>query len=541
MRTITDNPYPGSRAFTRADQALFFGRGPDIAIGVDLWKSGRLTIVSGPPGCGKTSLLQAGLYPELREAARRPFILPPGNLANGLTFPVPALAEHNPFTLALLRSWAPDDLPTRLSGLGVGEWLRGRTRGRDGTIYAAIDALDGLILSPQADEAWTMWRRDFLDELAQAIEDLPRLHLLLMTRGEALDLLSSTVGGGARHTISGLSPRGAFDAVTRPAGLAGRTFSDEAASSLISDLSTGDHVEPALLQAVCFRLWEKLPAGDGEISEEAFGGTDGVDSALADWCGQVAGEVAALHHVRARDILAALASQKTSLPDAVFADLRDRHLLTREKGEYRLVSDRLSEPLESVSGVHAPRMTAAAYLRSGELALARGELALARAQAERAHDLRPEKELRDSGGFRERAEAESLLGNVAYRLEERKQALPHYQKASELMQAGGDSHAASYQLAAVGQVLLAGDEPRDAIGLLSAAADREHGDLGLQIRLALALWQTGDARGALSIIDSVLDREGGHAEARRVRGEILTNPGGGREARRRTRHYPVSS
>lgn len=541
MRAITDNPYPGSRAFTRADQALFFGRDPDIAVGVDLWKSGRLTIITGPPGCGKTSLLQAGLYPELRESARRPFILPPGNLANGLTFPAPALAEHNPFTLALLRSWAPDDLPSRLSGLGVSEWLRERTRGHDGTVYASIDAVDGLILSARADRAWSKWRGDFLDELAQAVDDLPRLHLLLTTRGEALDLLSSTVGGGARHVISGLAPSAASAAITRPAGLAGRTFGEEAASGLVSDLGSGDRVEPALLQAACSRLWEKLPPGAREVSGETIGGPDGVDSVLADWCGQVIAEVAALHHVRARDILAGVASPDPDVPDAVSADLLDRHLLTREKGDYRLVSDRLAGPLRSVSAVAAPSVTVGAYLRSGEVALARGELALARTQAGRARDLSPENKLRDPGGFRERAEAESLLGNVAYRSGDEEQALPHYRKASELMQAAGDPHAAAYQLAAVGQLLLGGKTPGDAISFLSAAADRERRDLGLQIQLAVALWRTGDGRGAIMLLNSVLDREGGHAEARRVRSEILADAGDDRRSARRSGRYSMRS
>jgi tetratricopeptide (TPR) repeat protein len=535
VRAITDNPYPGSRAFTCADQALFFGRGRSISTGVSRWKSDRLTIVSGPPGCGKTSLLHAGLYPQLRESARRPFILPPGNLTNGLAFPVPALPRRNPFTVALLRSWAPDDIPTRLAGLGVSEWLRDRTRGHEGVIYAAIDAMDDLILGPRANDAWGKWRQDFLAELAQAIDDLPRLHLLLVTRVEALDLLTATVGtstagDGARQAITGLSPTGAFDAITRPARLAGRIISEDAANGLIAELSTGDHVDPALLQAACSRLWAALPSGTGEIPDEAVSGFGRADAVLADWCGQVIGEVAALHRVPPPDIAARLTSQDPPAPDAISADLLDRHLLTREDGAYRLASGRLTEPLRMASTAGGPPTTAAAYLRAGELALARGELALARTQAERAQVLRPERKLRDTAGFRERAEAESLLGNVACRGSEPERALPHYRKASELMQAAGDSRAAAYQLAAVGQILLTGKAPGDAIPYLSAAADRERNDLWLQIQLAGALWRTGDGRGAVVILNSVLDREGGHAEARRIRGEILADLGDGREA-----------
>ena len=71
MRKIADNPYPGSRAFTQADKKFFFGRDADIAAIGDLWMTRRLTVVSGAAGCGKTSLLQAGVRPRLRESACR--------------------------------------------------------------------------------------------------------------------------------------------------------------------------------------------------------------------------------------------------------------------------------------------------------------------------------------------------------------------------------------------------------------------------------------------------------------------------------------
>ena len=279
MRKIADNPYPGSRAFTQADES-FFGRDADIAAVVDLWMTNRLTVVSGTAGCGKSSLLQAGVRPLLREKTSplRPRIFPPGNLSNGMTFPFPALTEHNPFTLALLRSWVPDDLPTRLAGLSVSDFLRERTRGHDGVTYAAVDALDDLALGPQGG-AWVRWRREFLAGLAQAISDHPRLHLLLVTRTTGLSLLTSSVGVGARHTITGLTPRAAIAAIRKPAMAAGRTFADKAARGIVNDLlnmpespelPSDRHVEPSLLQVVCSRLWEELPLSVTEISDQAI-------------------------------------------------------------------------------------------------------------------------------------------------------------------------------------------------------------------------------------------------------------------------------
>jgi tetratricopeptide (TPR) repeat protein len=561
VRKIADNPYPGSRAFTQADGEFFYGRDADIAVIVDLWMTNRLTVVSGAPGCGKTSLLQAGVRPLLREktSQHRPRTFPVGNLSGGMTFPFPALMEHNPFTLALLRSWAPDDMPTRLAGLGVSDFVREQTRGHDGVTYAAVDALDDLGLGPQAG-AWVKWRREFLAGLAQAISDHPRLHLLLVTRTTGLSLITGSVGVGARHTITGLTPRNAIAAVGKPAMAAGRTFADEAAHGIVNDLLSipentepppDRRVEPSLLQVVCSRLWEELPPSVTEISGRTIREFSDPVIALAGYCGQVIAETSALHGIPPQKLHSWLvgsfitssgtrgglhedATTTSKMPDAVLRDLLDRHLLTSEIDEsvryYRLLSHRLIDPLRMASVTAAAAVTAASLLREAELALARGELDLAWAHAERARSALPERELRDASSFRERAEAESLLGNVAYRRGEPAEALPHYRKASELMQAAGDSHAAAYQLAAAGRLLLAGDEPGDAIPELSAAADRERGDLGLQIQLALALWQTGDGRGAVMILNSVLDRNGELVEARRMRGEVLADLGEGSKA-----------
>jgi tetratricopeptide (TPR) repeat protein len=550
---IADNPYPGSRAFTQADQAFFFGRDADTAVIVDLWTTNRLTVVSGPVASGKTSLLHASVYPSM--PVKRSRVLPAGNLFYGMTFPFPALPEHNPFTLALLRSWSPDDVPTRLAGLSVSDFVRRFARGEDGAIYAAIDQLDDLFPG-SCHSAWAKWRQQFLTELTQAMADHPRLHLLLVTRDEPLALLTSAVGGGAQHAITALTTRAAVEAVTRPAIGAGRSFAEAAAHSLIDDLrrtpgSVGlpaaDRVEPSLLQAVCRRLWEELPLSDTEISAWTIGEFSDADTALATRCGQVIGEVAALHGISSKELRSWLvdnfatgggtredAQTTAGQPNAVPRDLLDRHLLTGEIKKsvryYRLLSRRLAEPLRTASVERPAPPTAAGYLRAAKLDLARGELDLAQTHGERARDLLPDSSLQDASSLQERAQVESLLGNVAHRRGEPGKALPHYRQAAGLLQAMGDTHAAAHQLAAVGQILLAGGEPADALPELRAAVEREPSDLGLQTRLALALWQAGDGRAAVAILNWVLTMDGGHAEARRARGEILADLGEGRSA-----------
>jgi tetratricopeptide (TPR) repeat protein len=554
MGKIADNPYPGSRAFQQADRGRFFGRSTDAAAIIDLWMTNRLTIVTGPVASGKTSLLHAGVYPLM--PAKRSSILPVGSLTQGMTFPLAALPDHNPFALGLLRSWTPGDVPpTRLAGLTVSDFVRSFAQGSQDVTYAAIDQLDDLFLDPPPD-AHAAWREQFFAELTQACADHPRLHLLLVVRSEVVDLLAAAVGGGARYAIAGLTPEDATEAITRPALGAGRRFTDDAAATLVNDLRTtrtarsgeerplvAHHVEPSLLQAVCRQLWDDLPLGVSVISEWTLREFGDADVALAAHCGRVLGQVAADCNVPPRELRSWLLDHfvtdsgtrggayeggrtTAGLLNAVPRSLVDQHLLTAELDEsvrrYRLLTSRLVEPLRIAHVGRPAVLTAAEYLAVAELDLARGELDFAKDHADRA--------LRTATSHRERAQAQSLLGNVAHRQGNPNEALPYYKEAASLLQAAGDTTAAAYQLAAAGQSLLASDHSTDALLQLQAAVERAPSDLRLQTQLALACWQLGDGRGAVSILTSVLARDGGYMEALRTRGEILADLGEAKDA-----------
>ena len=144
---------------------------------------------------------------------KRSRILSAGNFSQGMTFPFAAVGDHNPFTLALLTSWSPEDVPARLAELSISDFVRRFARGEEGAVFASIDQMDDLVLGPQHG-ARAKWRQEFLAELTQAMRDHPRLHLLLVTRGEALRwFITKSVGGGARHEITGLTRQAAVAAV----------------------------------------------------------------------------------------------------------------------------------------------------------------------------------------------------------------------------------------------------------------------------------------------------------------------------------------
>jgi hypothetical protein len=60
------NPWPGLEAFREEDQSYFHGRRAEIEELHRLVLRERLTVFFGVSGLGKTSLLQAGLFPILR-------------------------------------------------------------------------------------------------------------------------------------------------------------------------------------------------------------------------------------------------------------------------------------------------------------------------------------------------------------------------------------------------------------------------------------------------------------------------------------------
>src|SRR5712692_10254640 len=69
------NPWPGLAAFTEDLSSFFFGREEEIEQLFRLLKRETLTVLFGQSGLGKSSLLQAGLFPKLRQAEFLPIYL----------------------------------------------------------------------------------------------------------------------------------------------------------------------------------------------------------------------------------------------------------------------------------------------------------------------------------------------------------------------------------------------------------------------------------------------------------------------------------
>ena len=66
-----ETPYVGLVPYREEDAAFFFGRDDERRIVTANLRASRLTLLYGPSGVGKTSLLRAGVVHDLRDAGRR--------------------------------------------------------------------------------------------------------------------------------------------------------------------------------------------------------------------------------------------------------------------------------------------------------------------------------------------------------------------------------------------------------------------------------------------------------------------------------------
>ena len=72
---IEQRPYRGMQQFSEQHKDLFFGRSKPVDEIFDLLKNNLLTVIFGKSGIGKSSLINAGLLPELRENFYLPVLI----------------------------------------------------------------------------------------------------------------------------------------------------------------------------------------------------------------------------------------------------------------------------------------------------------------------------------------------------------------------------------------------------------------------------------------------------------------------------------
>jgi WD40 repeat protein len=270
------SPFPGLEVFTEQDSAVFFGRDAETSELLERLhpvvpgQANRLIAVVGPSGVGKSSLVQAGVVPRLRQRRRGWIVVP---LVAPGTHPLRSLAQSLAATCSA-PTWDVLD-PRFADGLRVAS----------GRPSAPV-----LVIVDQAEELITLsgpaQRDAFLALLADALDTDPRLWIMMIMRSEFLTTFLSTQHDQLFREpviVGTLGHAALVEVIEAPARRAGLRFDPPTLPQrMATDAGSGDALP--LLAYALQELW--LTAGSaGVLSADAYeriGGVTGVLTRQAD-------------------------------------------------------------------------------------------------------------------------------------------------------------------------------------------------------------------------------------------------------------------
>ena len=271
------NPFPGPQPYARGQSGLFFGRSDSVAQLTSLLLSSHIVLLHAPSGSGKSSLLNAGLYPRL-EQLQIPVVASIRFARERRAEPVPAPADtvtdpsvdDNPFTERVVQALLGTD-HARSDVKTISDAVRVVEAERDESILVMVlDQFEEIFLEP------LLWhaREELLTQLADAVRLTDRLRVIIGMRS---DFLASLIPH-ERQLPSQLMVRIGLQSLKEPAARRVIQNAFERTGVAIEE-SELNHVLDALftsspetgpigvrsefanliqLQIVCRRLWEQL-------------------------------------------------------------------------------------------------------------------------------------------------------------------------------------------------------------------------------------------------------------------------------------------
>jgi DNA-binding SARP family transcriptional activator/WD40 repeat protein len=237
-RTVSrDCPYKGL-AFLDVGDSLF-GRDDDIEACLQRLRDSPLLVVAGASGCGKSSLLRAGLVPALTRSGRPAYVLVPGP-AGELAFPrPPGVGRTDPVLVV-----------DQLEGLFTAAPTRAQAAQTCAALAAYANERAPVVVAMRADHLAELAADPSFSELAE----------------KGLVLLRTLTGSALR------------EAIERPAHEAGLRIEDGLVELVIRD-SDG---EPGALPLMSHALAETWLRHDGGVlTVEAYRAAGGIQGAVA--------------------------------------------------------------------------------------------------------------------------------------------------------------------------------------------------------------------------------------------------------------------
>ncbi len=279
------NPYKGLRAFDESDAADFFGREQLVDELVErlggAGLGGRLLLVVGASGSGKSSVVRAGLLPRVRGDAI------PGSGRWLVTTMVPGAAPFEELAESLGRvATAADPIGSSTRGLAR-ELARGR-----GAIESALrrivpEGVDVLLVIDQFEVLFTLadedTQRTFLDAVMGALAAPDsRLRVVATLRADFYDRPLRFQGFGAlvrdaTITVPAMSAAQLEATIKGPADRVGL----EVEPPLVAELVAAVVDQPAATPSLQFTLYELAERGDGRLDLAGYRQLGGLGGAIA--------------------------------------------------------------------------------------------------------------------------------------------------------------------------------------------------------------------------------------------------------------------
>lgn len=263
--TLPPRPYPGLRPFDPQEWPIYFGRERMVDELLEQLVERRLVFVHGDSGCGKSSIVRAGLFAQLEQ----------GGMGPGWRTAI-ALPRRSPL-------WNVARALTRLAGRSADDtdavlpWRRALNQGREAPAALAAlwreracpDSGPGCLLIDQFEELFQHARRDgpaeaqLLAELLMAWQAAPPdgLYLVTTIRSEYLGAcarfgrLAETVNA-CQYLLPPMEHADLLRAVREPARLYGGEVMRPLAERLIADAGASQDQLP-LMQHTLMRLFEE--------------------------------------------------------------------------------------------------------------------------------------------------------------------------------------------------------------------------------------------------------------------------------------------
>lgn len=288
------SPFRGLMAFSERHADLFFGRDDEISAFVELARSQPVLPILGASGSGKSSFVQAGIIPRLREQGswsilqlrpgNRPFLALASRLLRRDTMVLSApsgtsiddsirIEQHDAVELAEKLRARPHTLALELRALAEEQECR---------VLLFVDQLEELFTLVDDTDVHTR----FMEAICTAADDPDDpVRVVCTARDDFLGRLAT--GRAATHVLAhttvlkGLDAAGLERVLRRPVDQVGYRYEDDGLPTEMVAAVSGEPASLPVLQFAAHMLWEKRDRGERMLTRDAYHRIGGVVGALA--------------------------------------------------------------------------------------------------------------------------------------------------------------------------------------------------------------------------------------------------------------------